>query len=142
MPARAFASATVASVALALGGCGEERPPGGHAARTTPTPVADQTPTIGKVVAKVDVSLPDYRLEPANGRVPRAGVIAFVATNDGQATHALAVDGPTGEVSTGPMRPGERKPLAVRLPPGTYRWLCPLADHEQRGMVGRVRVAE
>ena len=30
----------------------------------------------------------------------------------------------------------------VRLPPGTYKWLCPLADHERRGMAGRVRVAE
>jgi FtsP/CotA-like multicopper oxidase with cupredoxin domain len=32
--------------------------------------------------------------------------------------------------------------FSVRLPPGTYKWYCPIADHEQRGMFGRVRVAE
>ena len=40
------------------------------------------------------------------------------------------------------LRPGERTVLTVRLPAGTYKWYCPIADHEQRGMAGRVRVAE
>ncbi len=111
-------------------------------ASTSPAPVSDRTAAVGKAVATVNVSLTDYRLQPANPRVPRPGVIAFVATNDGQQTHALAVDGPAGEVSTLPLAPGERKTLAVRLPPGTYKWLCPLADHELLGMAGRVRVAE
>ena len=140
MTARAIATLAVAAVALA--GCGEERGPGGRAARTTPMPVATGATTTGAAVEVVEVSLSDYVLRPASPRVARHGVIAFVATNDGLRTHALAVDGPTGEVSTGPLRPGEQATLSVRLPPGTYKWLCPLADHEQRGMSGRVRVAE
>jgi uncharacterized cupredoxin-like copper-binding protein len=132
----------LAALVLAAGGCGEERNAGGRAARTAPTPVAERATTIGKAVATVDVSLSEYRLTPANPRVARRGVIAFVATNDGQTTHELAVDGPGGEVSSVPLRPGERATLEVRLPPGTYKWLCPLSDHERRGMVGRVRVAE
>jgi uncharacterized cupredoxin-like copper-binding protein len=69
-------------------------------------------------------------------------VIAFAATNDGLVRHALAVDGPAGQVRTPALAPGERATLTVQLPPGTYKWYCPLGDHQRRGMVGRVRVAE
>ena len=142
MPARAIATLAAAVAALATAGCGEERPAGGHAGRTSPTPVAERATTTGKAVATVAVSLSEYRLEPSDPRVARPGIIAFIATNDGQETHELAVDGPAGEVATMRLRPGEQMRLEVRLPPGTYKWLCPLADHERRGMVGRVRVAE
>jgi uncharacterized cupredoxin-like copper-binding protein len=40
------------------------------------------------------------------------------------------------------LAPGERATLTVQLPPGTYKWYCPIGDHQRRGMVGRVRVAE
>ena len=93
------AVATLAIAALAAAGCGEERGPGGRAAGTTPTPVAAGATTVGDAVAVVTVSLSDYALAPASPRVARHGVIAFVATNDGETTHALAVDSPTGEVS-------------------------------------------
>jgi plastocyanin len=83
----------------------------------------------------------DFRL-PRNVRVPRSGLIAFEATNDGQSLHALAVVGPAGQARTQTLRPGERTTVEVRLPPGTYKWYCPVDDHERRGMVGRVRVAE
>ena len=136
------AIATLAVVALAAAGCGEEREPGGRAARTTPTPVAGGATTIADAVAIVKVSLSDYALTPADPRVARAGVVAFVATNDGQTDHALAVDGPRGKVATKRLRPGEQETISLRLPAGNYRWLCPLADHDRRGMVGRVRVAE
>jgi uncharacterized cupredoxin-like copper-binding protein len=105
-------------------------------------PVAAPTAPTGRAVATVQVSLVEYRLHPANPRVPRAGVIAFVATNDGQARHALAVDGPAGEVASVVLRPGERTTITLRLARGTYKWYCPIADHERRGMAGRVRVAE
>jgi uncharacterized cupredoxin-like copper-binding protein len=140
--ARATASASLAVLALAAGGCGEERAAGGRADLTSPTPADEPATPAGRAVATVNVSLAEYRLDPANPRVARRGVIAFVATNDGQTTHALAVDGPAGEVSSKTLAPGERRTIQVRLPPGTYKWFCPLADHERRGMVGRVKVAE
>jgi plastocyanin len=136
----ATALATLAIAAAALGGCGEQRLAGGTL-RTSPTPVGAPT-TIGAAVATIPVSLVEYRLQPANPRVPRHGAIAFVATNDGQSSHALSVDGPAGEVSSVALRPGERTTIEVRLPRGTYKWYCPIADHERRGMVGRVHVAE
>jgi plastocyanin len=141
MPARAILPVSLAIAAALLGGCGERREAGGTV-RTSPVPVAAPIPTTAPAVATIDVSLVDYRLEPASPHVARHGVIAFVATNDGQQRHALAVDGPTGELRTVALRPGERTTIALRLAPGTYKWYCPIADHERRGMVGLVRVAE
>jgi plastocyanin len=133
------ALALVAAVSLALGGCGEDR---GPRTRTSPAPVGTGSTIAGaNAAATVPVSLVDFRL-PRNVRVPRSGLIAFEATNDGQSLHALAVVGPAGQVRTQTLRPGERTTVEVRLPPGTYKWYCPVADHERRGMVGRVRVAE
>ncbi|HWC26778.1 MAG TPA: hypothetical protein VG474_09355 [Solirubrobacteraceae bacterium] len=128
-----------AVAALAAGGCGEPR---GDVGRTVPVPLEPVPTSAPAAVATAEVSLVEYALDAAGSRVARAGPIAFVVTNDGTIRHALAVDGPAGQKRTRPLLPGERATFTVRLPPGTYRWYCPLADHEQRGMVGRVRVAE
>lgn len=140
MPARATRTAMAAVVlALALNACGEDR---GEVARTSPAPVGRGSATFGAGAdATVPVSLTDYRL-PRGVRVRRSGTVAFEATNDGLAPHALAVVGPAGQARTQTLRPGERTVVEVRLPPGTYKWYCPVGDHERRGMVGRVRVAE
>jgi uncharacterized cupredoxin-like copper-binding protein len=131
--------ALLAAVALALAACGEDR---GEGLRTSPAAVGTGATTVGvKADATVPVSLTEYRL-PRNVRVPRAGLIAFEATNDGAVPHALAVIGPAGQARTQTLKPGERTTVEVRLPPGTYKWYCPVGDHERRGMVGRVRVAE
>jgi plastocyanin len=127
------------ALALAVAGCGERR---GDGLQTTPAAVGTGATTVGAGVdATVPVSLTDFRL-PRSVRVPRSGLIAFEATNDGQSPHALAVIGPAGQARTQTLKPGERTTVEVRLPPGTYKWYCPVADHERRGMVGRVRVAE
>jgi uncharacterized cupredoxin-like copper-binding protein len=133
------AAAALALVALALTACGEDR---GAGLRTTPAAVGTGETTVGAGVdATVPVSLTDFRL-PRNVRVRRSGVVAFEATNDGQVPHALAVVGPAGQARTQTLKPGERTTVEVRLPPGTYKWYCPVDGHERRGMVGRVRVAE
>lgn len=129
----------LAAALLALSGCGEER---SDAARTVPEPVGPAPATDPRAVAIAAVSLIDYALGVEQVRVRRAGRISFEATNDGTVRHALAVDAPAGKVATDVLRPGERAIFSVRLPPGTYKWYCPVADHEERGMVGRLRVAE
>ncbi len=131
--------ALIVAASLAAGGCGEER---GQATRTVPERVGTVPTTDPRAVAIAEVSLVDYALAVDQPRVGRAGIISFEATNDGLVRHALAVDAPAGRVRTGALRPGERTAFAVRLPPGTYKWYCPIGDHEQRGMVGRLRVAE
>jgi len=133
------ALALFAAVSLAAAGCGEER---GNATRTAPRPIGPVPTRDARVVATAEVSLVDYALDVPDPRVPKAGLIAFAARNDGLVRHALAVDGPAGTVRTPALALGELALLTVRLPPGTYKWYCPLADHEARGMVGRVRVVE
>ena len=128
-----------AAASLAAAGCGEQR---GAATRTVPEPLGPVATTDARAVATAEVSLVDYALEAGDSRVSRAGLVAFEATNDGLVRHALAVDGPAGQVRTPALSPGERATMTVRLPPGTYKWYCPLGDHEHRGTVGRVRVAE
>jgi len=128
-----------AALGLTAAGCGEQR---GEPARTAPVPAPPAATTDARAVAVAEVSLVDYALDAASSRLPRAGLVAFVATNDGLARHALAVDGPAGTARTSVLRPGERATFGVRLPAGTYKWYCPVADHEARGMTGRVRVAE
>ena len=131
--------AAVAVVALSAAGCGEQRD---DVARTVPEPVGPAPTTDVRTAATAEVSLVEYALDVRDPRVAKAGLIAFAATNDGLVLHALAVDGPAGTARTPALRLGERGVFTVRLPPGTYKWYCPIADHEQRGMVGRVRVAE
>lgn len=130
--------ALLAAASLGAGGCGEER---GQATRTVPERVGPVPATDPRAVAIAAVSLVDYALVGPT-RVARAGVISIEVTNDGTVRHALAVDAPAGRVSTDALRPGERATFAIRLPPGRYKWYCPIADHEQRGMAGRLRVAE
>lgn len=133
------ALALILVASLATGACGEDR---GDGVRTAPAAVGTGSTTFGAGAdATVPVSLTDFRL-PRNVRVPRSGLIAFEATNDGESPHALAIIGPAGQARTQTLRPGERTIVEVRLPPGTYKWYCPVDDHERRGMVGRVRVAE
>jgi len=139
MRPRVVLIAAAAAASLAAAGCGEQR---GAATRTVPVPLGPVATTDARAVAIAHVSLVDYALEGSDPRVPRAGLVAFEATNDGLVRHALAVDGPAGQVRTPTLSPGERATIAVQLPPGTYKWYCPLGDHERRGMVGRVRVAE
>jgi plastocyanin len=136
---RALAATAATALALGLGACGEDR---GEGLRTTPARVGTGATTVGAAAdTTVPVSLTDFRL-PRNVRVRRSGVVAFEATNDGQSLHALAIIGPAGQARTQTLKPGERTTVEVRLPPGTYKWYCPVGDHERRGMVGRVRVAE
>lgn len=133
MPVRRAALALGLVAALALAGCGERR---GSGATATTTP--DTVPRPGGRL--VVVSLTDYRLKPANVRVAHAGVVTFDATNDGASEHALAVTGPSGEVRTRALKPGEHAQLQVDLPDGTFKWDCPIANHERLGMAGRIRV--
>lgn len=133
MRARVAAPALAVLAAVALGGCGESRS-GGARATTTPRTIPRPGPRT------VVVSLTEYRLTPANPRVTAAGVITFEAVNDGATDHALAISAPLGRVRTRTLKPGDHATLRVKLPVGTFKWACPIANHERLGMTGRVRV--
>ena len=124
--------------ALTLSGCGEQR---GNAMHTVAEPLprtASTTPT--PRIPTIEVSLIGFRL-PRDPQIVKPGTIAFVATNDGELGHALAVDGPAGEMRTLALRPGEQRDDHAATAARHLQWYCPIGDHARRGMVGRVRVA-
>ena len=55
--------------------------------------------------------------------------------------HALEVEGPSGEVETEDLQPGDSADLDVDLSePGEYEIYCPVDDHKGMGMEGTITV--
>jgi plastocyanin len=143
-----------AALALAIAGCGDSTSsetnvtnaaPGTTPAKAPPATTAPtattEVPPVGPPVATIKLDESDFKLDPANPTVGKRGIVLIDATNTGKATHALTVEGPDGEKSTGPMAPGGKSTLKVNLDkPGPYVWYCPIADHRSRGMEGHITV--
>ena len=128
-------------LALALAGCGEDRNDEGTATQAETTGTEAEQPA-GKPVQTIRVSETEFRLDPENPKVKRTGVVEFVVSNDGQADHALEVEGPNGEVETDTIAPGNQATLRADLSEaGEFKWYCPVGNHEQQGMVGKITVA-
>jgi plastocyanin len=87
----------------------------------------------------VEVSVSDFAIEPSSLAL-EPGSYTFRVVNDGGAVHALEVEGPTGEVETEELEPGESADLAVDLEDGEYELYCPVGDHRDRGMEGTLTV--
>jgi uncharacterized cupredoxin-like copper-binding protein len=129
--------------ALALTSCGEDRQTGTGTSTTGTTGTeTEKSKATAPVAATIEIAETDFKLNPANPRVRKPGVVEFVATNKGKALHALEVEGPGGEAETKTIQPGRSARLKVDLSkPGSYTMYCPVGDHEQRGMTGKVTVA-
>jgi class 3 adenylate cyclase/DNA-binding beta-propeller fold protein YncE len=68
------------------------------------------------------------------------GIYAFEVKNAGTIDHALQIQGPGVDVSTGTVHPGKKSTLTVELRAGTYELLCPEDDHAARGEDVSIRV--
>ena len=133
---------------VALGACGDDERDGsveqsGGSTTTTGTTGTTSTPApSGAAAAKVQVTETEYELEPKNPRIAKVGVVSFAVENAGKVTHSLEVEAPGAEVETEGIEPGGKATLKVDLSkPGTYEWYCPIGDHKDRGMKGRITVA-
>lgn len=117
----------VVAAIVAAAGCGADDEP---------------APEGGGSVQAIDVSLRDFALDPANPTLSQPGTITINATNDGQTPHSIEVEGPEGEVELEQeLAPGESGSIEVPLTEeGAFTWYCPVGDHEQRGMRGRIAV--
>jgi uncharacterized cupredoxin-like copper-binding protein len=122
--------------ALAVAGCGSDDS-GDTSAATTTEEAADG----GGGGETVDVSLVDFKLDPADPTV-KAGEVTFKATNNGETTHSLEIEGP-GEETELPqdLAPGDSGQVTVDLSkPGNYEWYCPIDSHKEMGMQGEITV--
>jgi len=95
------------------------------------------------------ITLDEYRIMPENIRVP-AGPIHIEATNKGRLTHNLVIESvthadgeePTLYGRTDTLHPGEsgseQKPITLK--PGKYRLTCSIANHDDLGQYGELKV--
>ena len=122
--------AALALGAFALSGCGADD---------------RYTPAKGRTVS---LRLDEYRMLPQRVTVP-AGKVRLVGRNTGRLTHNLAVvqfDRPLGEDEerqygrTRTAHPGQRVETTVTLKPGKYRVVCTIANHDNLGQYGELKV--
>jgi uncharacterized cupredoxin-like copper-binding protein len=137
-PRRSIASlgATALAVgALAVAGCGggDNNSGGGSSKSRAPASSAGGN--------AVKLSETEFKIDPANPSEKKTGTVTFTATNNGQITHALEVEGPGEEKKTGNIEPGKSVTLKVDLSkPGNYEFYCPIDGHKQQGMKGEIKV--
>jgi uncharacterized cupredoxin-like copper-binding protein len=124
---------TALAAATAVAGCGSS---GGGTTAASPS----SAPASGSGSGSVSVKEADFSLTPSNVTVKKAGTITITATNAGQTTHALEVQGQGTEKKTGDIAPGSSGKLTVTLKAGKYEWYCPIDGHKQLGMKGTITV--
>ena len=88
----------------------------------------------------VAVTARDFMFEPENVTLDAAGTHTFRLTNEGDAPHALEIEGDDVEEETDTIDPGGSDELTVDLAEGEYVLYCPVGDHRERGMEGRLVV--
>lgn len=93
--------------------------------------------TEAQLAALPQVSMVDYRFEPAQLRVAAGAPFAVTFTNDGARPHSFALASSDLEVL---VPSGRSRTVVVRLDAGTYDFVCSVGEHEQDGMKGRVVV--
>ncbi len=122
--------ALAALAAVPLSGCGSDAP---------------YVPASGRAVS---LRLDEYRVLPQRVTVP-AGRVRIIARNVGRLTHNIAVvqfDRPLGEdeekqyARTPTAHPGEVVRTSVTLKPGKYRLVCTIANHDNLGQYGELKV--
>jgi uncharacterized cupredoxin-like copper-binding protein len=123
-------AAVLALLAAALGGCGDE------------DVVRSDRPVLR-------ITLDEYRIVPQNV-VVKPGRLKLTVRNTGRLTHNLAVqipEGPDGKPIDVPggrtptMQPGRSgQPIKVTLKPGEYRLVCTIANHDDLGQFGVLKV--
>jgi plastocyanin len=122
--------ALAGAAAALLAGCGSDAP---------------YVPASGRAVS---LRLDEYRVLPQRVTVP-AGRVRIIARNVGRLTHNVAVvqfDRPLGEdeerqyARTPTAHPGTVVRTAVTLKPGKYRLVCTIANHDNLGQYGELKV--
>lgn len=118
--------------------------PGGSASTTSgresrsPSPATDATD--GAVLqGRVDITLRDFSLNP-NTVTVRAGRTTFVLKNEGRYTHDFRVQGEGVDETAPKVGAGRTGEWTLTLVPGEYRISCPISNHDERGMEGKMVV--
>jgi plastocyanin len=81
----------------------------------------------------------EYRFDPGRVVVSGGGPVRINFENVGSLAHNVTVfQGERRIAGVRSFPPGEERSLRVNAPPGAYRLVCTVADHEELGMVGEL----
>ena len=139
LPRWSVVAVLAVAASLGLAACGGDDDDDESAATTEPTATTGAAEAGGGETVKM--SAIDFEFDPSDPTVA-PGEVTFEVMNDGEAPHNLEVEGPSGEAELPEdLQPGDSGDLPVDLnEPGTYRFYCPVGNHEDLGMVGEVTV--
>jgi uncharacterized cupredoxin-like copper-binding protein len=120
----------LAGTLLAVASCG-----GGDdgSAATTQSPATSAATGGGDAGTVINVDEKDFTIELSTTEFT-PGTYTFVATNNGQTTHALEIEGQGLEEETENIAPGDTAELTVTLEAGEYELYCPVGNHKDMGM--------
>ena len=99
---------------------------------------------------QLKLTLDEYRIVPQDV-VVKPGRMKFVVRNAGRLTHNLVIQIPPQKAGDPPepvpggrvdtMQPGQTaNPIKVTLAPGEYRLVCTIANHDDLGQFGTLKV--
>ena len=131
--------ATALATGLLLAGCGddEEEPAATQGEAPAQTQTETQAAPGGGEATRV--VLTDFEIDPATPTA-QAGEVTYEVVNEGQAPHALEIEGNGVEEETATLSPGGEATLTASLEPGEYEWYCPVGNHREMGMEGTLTV--
>ena len=94
--------------------------------------------------ATVQMGADEYRFDPWRITVRAKGQRArlkIVLSNKGSLAHNIHIREGDRDLAETPSFPdGQSRSVSATLPPGSYRYVCTVADHEDLGMVGDLEV--
>ena len=88
---------------------------------------------------EIQIDLKEYEFTPSRIRT-RPGPVVFVLRNAGRFAHDFHVEGPGFEVYAEKFSPGRTVRVQAVMQEGEYKVSCPLSNHDERGMNGKLIV--
>jgi plastocyanin len=130
----AAAGASLAAGGIAAGGIAAQA--GGHRAAAPGAQAAAAQKLRLRAVERNGLRFSRKTLVARHGRVR----ITMLNPKNGRLPHAIAVEGHGIDKDGKVVQPGGRSTVTVRVRKGTYEFYCPVGQHRQAGMAGKLIV--
>jgi plastocyanin len=132
------ARAVAAYVAAVAGQSGEDR---GRLASAGAPDVSDEPIEAEGGELRIDANPTGALAFESTKAEASPGTVEILSMNESPIQHNIALEGPGGEVTEGPVvGTGGTSKLQATLKPGRYRFVCTVPGHEEGGMKGTLTV--
>jgi len=122
----------VAGAALTLAACGGDTDP-------------PDIPGSARAGERLTITAREYLFTPnritVRGSKGKPEIQPITLRNQGKLAHNIEIlDGDRSVAKLRSFKPGQARNLSAKLAPGEYRFICTVADHDEKGMRGTLRV--